>query len=252
MKADMNITILDLETTPILGWTWGLYEQDVIEAVETSYLLCFAYKQLGKRGVHSFSLPDFPLYKREPHNDRELVKKLWEVINSADVIVAHNGDKFDIKKSNALFFKHGLNPPKPFHSVDTLKESRGVFKFDSHKLNAIAVLRKIGEKKRTGGFDLWKDCMAGKQKAWDHMVEYNKRDVSLLEEVYLIMRPWMKHHPTVSSAGCPFCGSERYQSRGDYSPRRGSMVYTRFVCNQCGKWFRSLRGERSEVSFAPI
>jgi uncharacterized protein YprB with RNaseH-like and TPR domain len=46
-------------------------------------------------------LPDFPRYKRSKHDDKDLCGLLHRLMDEADIICAHNGDAFDIKKINS-------------------------------------------------------------------------------------------------------------------------------------------------------
>lgn len=235
---EMKIILFDIETAPILAYVWGLYEQNVLSVERPSFLLCFGWKELGKKEIQCPSLPDFKLYKRDPFDDGALVKEMWKVLNDADIVVAHNGDAFDVKKANGFFMKHGLPPPKPYQTVDTLKELKKVAKLDSHKLDAVGDFLKLGRKVHTGGIKLWMDCINRKPQAWAKMVRYCKQDVSLLERAYKTLRPWMKQHPNLSlylgRDGCPKCGSSHMHSRGTRKTSTGEIP--RFQCQNCSSW----------------
>lgn len=226
----MKTILWDIETFPNLGYTWGKYEQNVIAFKEEWKLAAFGYKVLEAKRVHCVTLNDV-------RNESALVRRLHEVLSDADILVAHNGDSFDMKKANAKFIEYGLKPPTPSLTIDTKKVARRHFAFNSNSLDALGELLGVGRKVKTGGFDLWLDCMAGKQKAWDSMARYNKQDVVLLEEVYLKLRPWIKSHPRVGSIHhCPNCGSHRVQSRG--VERTKTRTFKRFQCQECGAWSR--------------
>jgi DNA polymerase elongation subunit (family B) len=194
---------------------------------------------LGEKKTHTCSLPDFKTYKKDKENDKELVKKLHDLMSKADVICAHNGDNFDIKKSNARFIYHGLTPPPPHKTVDTLKVARKHFSFNSNRLNDLCTYLGIGQKVETGGFKLWKGCMNGDMKSWKKMCAYNKQDVVILEKLYLKLLPWIENHPNMNlynntDKKCPNCGSSSLQKHGIAFKR--SMKYVRYQCNQCGAW----------------
>lgn len=162
MTKKSKILLFDIETAPIVGYTWGLWEQNVIDTKEEWYMLTFSYKWLGEKTTHVLSLPDLPTYKLDPKNDCELVAKLWELFDEADVVIAHNGDAFDIKKANIRFIKHGFTPPTPYKSIDTKKVAKSVFKFDSNKLDNLGKFLGLGEKLETGGglscgSDVWQE-----------------------------------------------------------------------------------------------
>ena len=73
---------------------------------------------------------------------------------------------------------------------------------------------------------------------WRKMVKYNKRDVSLLEKVYIKMRPWINNHPNLNLINdtkelCPNCGGH-LQKRGFAITRVAK--HQRFQCQSCGAW----------------
>lgn len=242
MLNKTKILLFDIETSPNLGYVWGKYEQDVISYTKEWYMLSFAYKWLGEKKTYAYALPDFKGYKKDKTNDYELVKKLHELMNEADIIIGHNCDQFDIRKTNARFIAHGLTPPSPYKTVDTKKVAKRYFHFNSNKLDDLGRYLKLGQKLSTGGFDLWLGCMGGNPKAWKTMVEYNKQDVILLEEVYNTLLPWISNHPNVNvidenEFGCTNCGSEHLQKRG--IGFNSVTKYQRYVCVDCGKWSKS-------------
>lgn len=235
----MKILLFDLETSPLVGYVWGKYDQTVPEFVRDWHILSFSYKWLGKP-VKAHALPDFRLYKKDRHNDRELVKKLWELIDEADVLVAHNGIDFDIKRANARFSFHGLKPPAPYKVVDTLKILRKNFSFTSNKLDDVSKQLGFGAKLKHEGIGLWIKCLDGDRKSWRKMVQYNKRDVVLLEKLYLYLLPWISNHPNQNlySEGsvCPKCASPKLHARGYVRTLAG--VFRKFQCQKCGGWSR--------------
>jgi DNA polymerase elongation subunit (family B) len=237
--GELKIVLIDIETFPIEGRAWGTYETNLLEVLRPTIICCFSAKVLGGKQI-TIALSDFDLYKTDPFDDSELMKALFDVLDGADIVIAHNGDRFDIRKINARLIHHGMKPPSPYKTIDTLKVSRRYFGMDSHKLNEIGKFLLIGEKLKTGGYQLWSDCMAGVKTAWKRMKEYNALDVLLLEKVYLSYRPWMTGHPNVNVNGegghrCPKCGSAKMQKRGTAISTTGGR-YTRAQCQSCGGW----------------
>jgi len=234
-----KILFIDIETAPLLSWNWGVYEQNAIDVKSSWYILSVAYKWLGDKKVKTIALPDYKRFKKDKEDDSALVFDLHNLFCEADIIVAHNGDKFDLKKSNARFIFHGLKPPTPYKSVDTLKVARARFSFTSNRLNDLGAYLGIGRKLPHTGFHLWKGCMEGKRKAWSLMRRYNARDVELLEKVYLRLRAWHPSHPKLTvyseAPGCPVCESSHVIRRGyNIAIKRKSP---RFQCRDCGHWF---------------
>lgn len=236
-----RVCFWDIETAPSRGAYFDLWKEGNIVWEETPwYMLSFAYKWAGESKVHTHALPDFPLYGRDKENDRELIKKLWDVHDQADILVAHNGDRFDTKKTNVRFAVHELKPPSPFVSIDTLKWAKSQFKFDSNRLDAIGRVLGVGRKLPHTGADLWRRCIEGDLEAWRIMRRYNAQDVRLLERVYEKLLPWAKTHPNLNAysggKGCPKCQSMKIQRRGVEVAK--SRKYQRLQCQNCGGWSR--------------
>lgn len=218
-KNKPRILFYDLETSYTVGAVWGLYDQNVSKVLRDPYILTFAYKWLGEKQTHVVSLPDFSLYNRDKRSDAALVKKLWELFDEADIIVAHNGISFDQKWAYGRFIVNGMQPPSPSQYVDTKVVAKNKFRFNSNKLDDIARYFGLGRKIRTD-IDLWVDIVENDDKsAWRKMEIYNKMDVILLEKIYLKMLPFMTNHPNIGviigeKRVCPNCGSSKIQKRG--------------------------------------
>lgn len=239
-----KVLLFDIENAPSLGFFYDLWKEgNIVSQLKDGYFLSVAYKWLGEKRVHSIALPDFKRYKPGSENDELLIKELWKLFDEADILIAHNGDQFDIRKANARFAYYKLPPPSPYKTVDTLKVARKYFNFTSNKLDSLGDYLGLGRKLVHTGFNLWQGCMTGDKKSWKHMVEYNKRDVVLLEQVYLHFRPWISSHPNVAVLSdrpnaCPNCGSTKIQSRGMGITRTGT--YQRFHCQSCGAWAKGV------------
>lgn len=234
-----RVVLLDIETAPTLAWVWALYQTDVIDVKQDWFILSFAYRWLGTSGrVKVHALPDYLSYRRNPTDDKWLVKDLWAILDEADVVIAHNGDRFDLRKARARFIIHGLPPPTPFKTIDTLKIARRFFKFDSNRLNDLGRYLGVGRKLAHTGYRLWFACMNGDAKAWKLMRRYNARDITLLESVYLALRPWAPSHPDLTlysrQHSCPTCQSFRLQQRGWNYTKTGKRK--RVQCLECGAW----------------
>lgn len=228
-----KVLLIDIETSPNIGYTWGKYEVDVIEFIQQWQILCFAYKWLGER-TECISVMDVD-------GEEELLKLIWKLLDEADVVIAQNGDRFDIPKINTRFLQHHMMPPSSYQTIDTLKLARK-FAFNSNRLDDLGNDLGEGRKVKHEGFSLWKRCMAGDKEAWNEMKLYNRNDVDLLERIYLRFQPWVKSHPTVSdkSDGCPICG-EDLSNRGFQFNK--AFMYQRYQCRN-GHWSKETRGKK--------
>lgn len=236
--------ILDIETAPNVGYTWSKWQTNVIEFTRNWYILSVSWSWYGNRKVYSAALPDFKGYKPTSDNDRSLTAKIRELLDEADIVVAHHGNSFDIPKIQTRILKWGIKPPSPFRAVDTKKIAAAKFALTSNSLKDIGAYLGVGSKMETGGFSLWLGCMAGDPKAWAKMVRYNKQDVRLLYSIYERLLPWDDFHPNVtlgSGTGfaCPRCGSTDVVRRGWTYLK--SWRAQRFVCLDCGRWSKGPR-----------
>lgn len=239
MKEEPKILTLDIETTPIVAYTWGpKYETNLIEFIEHTQVLSFSAKWLNGKQITKGQI-DFKGYKKNRVDDKELVKTMRDLLDNADIVVSQNGISFDHKVLNARFIKHNLTPPSPYKMIDTLNEAKRYLKLPSYKLDDMGKYFDIGSKIKHEGFDLWKKCIEGDEKAWSTMKKYNAQDVRLTEELYLRIRPFMKTHPNLSAyenKDCPKCGSTHTQSRG--FGVNSTTKYRRAQCQSCGGWFK--------------
>lgn len=240
MTHTPKIILLDIENSPLTIYAWQTYDANALKVLERSKIISVAWKELGSNECFVKAVCDFKGYKAGQIDDSKLVSEIWQVLDDADIVIAHNGRDFDIKKLNASFVMNGLSPPSDYQVIDTLKEARKYFKFDSNNLNALGQYLSVGEKLSTGGFDLWSNCIAGDLDSWATMKEYNIGDVLLLEKVYLKLRPFMSRHPDLNLIAetedlhCNSCLSTDLQKRGFALTK--TTKKQRYQCNGCGSW----------------
>jgi len=236
-----RILIFDIETSFIEAYVWGTFKQDIsINQIKRDWnMLCWSAKWLYDDKIIHDRLKGGESKKGD---DKRITKSLWKLLEEADMIVAHNGDSFDIKKANARFLFHRLGLPKPIRQIDTLKVARKNFRITSNKLDYLCHYLGLEQKINTGGSELWISCMNGDEKALKKMDEYCQNDVKILEELYLELRPYDKTHPDVglymetSGKVCPNCGSKELKWGGFYTTL--SNKYKTARC-KCGAIIRS-------------
>lgn len=245
-----RILYWDIETAPMLEWVWNRWMDGALAVEQDSYILAVSYVWNDAKTPKVLTLSDYPNYDPAVPNDLPLLEQCHELMNQADITVAHNGDKFDHKVMNARYVINGLPPTKPTLQVDTLKTARRHFKFESNKLDELGRVLGLGNKVSTGGYGLWAGCMQGDPAAWRKMKQYNKRDVTLLRDVYKKLLPWDTSHPNVqgfTGHGCTRCGSPSAIKRGFY--RTKTAKYQQYQCNHCGGYFRDRKSEAEKPHF---
>lgn len=189
-----KILVLDIETAPIKAFLWGVWEQNVgmDQIIQDWFMFCWSAKWLDKRKVMSSCLTPKEALAGD---DKRIVRELIDLLNQADIIVAHNGDKFDVRKINARILYHGLEYPKDYESFDTLKICRREFGLTMNKLDYVCRFLKIKGKLQTGGQKLWNDCREGNQEALTKMSRYCDNDVKILDEVFKRLLPYIRSNP---------------------------------------------------------
>lgn len=235
-----NILILDIETAPKVAYVWRFFKENVgaKQVLKHGHIMSFAAKWLDS--------DEIVYEENRKEDDKRIVASLVKLFDVADIVVAHNGDRFDFPQVMGRALVHGIKPPSPYKIVDTLKTAKREFAFPSNSLQYLAIALGCDEKenhKQFPGFELWLECLRGNEAAWKEMKMYNIQDVIVLEEIYLKMRPFIRNHPNVAVFGdnakmqCPKCGGYHLQKRGFAYTNVGK--YQRYRCTDCGGWART-------------
>lgn len=236
-----KILLFDVETAPIIGYVWGLWENNVaLNQVHTDWhLLSWSAKWLGDPA--SKIMYRDQRGKKDIENDTELLKGIWNLLDEADVVITQNGKSFDQKKLQARFILNGMKPPSSYRHIDTMLLAKKHFAFTSNKLEYMSTklctkYRKLKTKKFQG-FDLWKACLSDNKSAWQEMEKYNKHDVLALEELYTKLIPWDNSINFEVYDDSPLtvctCGSKAILTKQGFAYTNTSK-YQRYRCTKCG------------------
>ena len=202
--------------------------------------MCFSYKWLGDKKVHSVSITDYAArYKADPTDDYDVVRELHRLFNEADIIIAHNLNGFDYKVALGRMIAHDMKPPAPSAKVDTLNAYRRFTRFSSKALDKLGQQLELGRKTKAKYGDLWQGFLKQDKKSIQDMVKYCEQDVLLLEKLYLRIRPYISNHPNLTVITgmpdhCPKCNSGKMQRQG--TRETNTYVYQRYQCQDCGGW----------------
>lgn len=259
LQSPAKVLILDIETAPLRSYTWGLWKQNVglSQIISDYYIISWAAKYLGESEVLSDVLtPTEAIYE----DDKRIMLSLYKLLDDCDIVIAHNGIKFDIPKINTRFVLHGIMPPSPYKQIDTLLVARNVFGFTSNRLDYLAKFFGYEGKEHTD-FSLWEECMIGNQEALDYMLFYNKKDILILEKVYLKLRPHMRNHPNITlyideaEMSCPHCGSKHIHPISDKYFMTQAVRYQAYRCDDCKSISRGKQGvkfiNKKQISAIP-
>src|SRR5688572_12339900 len=81
------------------------------------FILCGCVKETGKP-IKTVAITDFPRYKADPTNDKDVCKALAKLVSEADIWSTWYGARFDVPFLNSRLIYHGEPPLQPTPHVD--------------------------------------------------------------------------------------------------------------------------------------
>ncbi len=234
-----KVFVFDIETSTIIYRVFSPKTNYISHKnmIRDWFVLSWAGRWLGTDEIISDVLTPREA-RRGVDGDKRICKSLWDIFNKADILVAHNGDRFDIKKMNYRWKYHRFNPPLPYRTIDTLKVHRSTFGATSNALDFIVKQMKLNEAKHLTGFQLWVDCEEGNKDALKRMDEYCRHDIELGELLYLDIRKWAKSgvnfglYSDMSKQVCSRCGGDIEIQEKEITT--GANKYKTYRCLDCG------------------
>lgn len=169
----------DIEVSPDLVMSWGIGNKISIgheSIVQERAIICICWKWAGEDKTYSL--------KWDKGCDKKMLQQFAKIVDSADEIIAQNGDNFDIKWLRTRCLYHNIPISSKFNSIDTLKMARSNFRFNANRLDYMGKFLGFGGKIKTD-YDMWKKILLeNDSKSMTLMIDYCKEDVVLLEKVY--------------------------------------------------------------------
>jgi len=234
---DLRILLLDMEISYAVYYAFPSKREQYLSPKNIKhpqFCICAAWKWHNEVSIYSIKITDdHRTFKKDFRNDFIIAKKLHEVMSEADIIVAHNGDAFDIKHANTLFIKHGLGPIPEKKSIDTLKVARRYFNFAGNDLDTLS--KRFGGDGKIDKPD-WILLTDGDEEEIYKATTYCISDVNELERVFVNIRPYIRNMPHMKKIGditeCHACRSKLFHRKG--TAFDGIKQYIRIKCNDCG------------------
>jgi uncharacterized protein YprB with RNaseH-like and TPR domain len=200
----------DIETSPNVVYSWRIgYNLNITpdNIIDERKIICISYKWENEDKIHTLTWD-------KNQCDKQMLIDFVKIANQSDEMIAHNGDRFDIKwiRTRCIFHRVPMFPN--YRTLDTLKKAKSGFNFNSNKLDYIAQFLGVGAKVKHSGFDMWKKVMANDADAMAEMTNYCEGDIIVLEDVYQTMQNYIKQNVHVGvlnnnlKFSCPSCGSE--------------------------------------------
>jgi len=213
-----------------IGYNLSLHYANVTKLAK---IICVSWKWEGEDKIHN-------IHWGKEMDDKRILQEFIPVLNKADELVAHNGDRFDIKwlRTRALFHRLPMKPK--YRSVDTLKQSKAYFNFPNNRLDTIAQYLGVGAKISHQGIKMWDKVEAGDKKALKAMVQYCDGDITVLEDVYYQLEKYVKNmthvgaHTGGSKHSCPSCGNNNDIVLNKFNYTALGTIKPEMSCESCG------------------
>jgi len=182
----------------------------------------------------------------------EMLRKLWDAYDRADLVYGHNVDRFDTKNLNAEWLMLGLNAPSPFKILDTLKEARKTFGFESNTLASLT--KRLGIDTKTDKYDVTvaRAAVAGDKAMQRKITAYNHGDTAASEAFVDRLRGWIPSHPhnVIGTADdrptCNQCWNDNLLRTGVKLAQQ--ITYVLYRCQDCGANVQGTRHSRAAVT----
>lgn len=237
-----KILFVDIETAPIVADVWKLWDNNVSlnQIIKDWSILAWGAKWRGQKKIHYMDTGN----QKDHRDDSKILTPLWELFDSAEIIVGQNSRKFDVKKINARFIINKIKdcrPPSDYRQQDTMVMAKKVFGFTSFKLEYMSKVLGLDiqkmVKREFAGHELWAECLKGNKKAWAEMRKYNPIDLLATEELYEKILAWDNsinfntyHKMYDNVCGCGSMDFTKYGFR-----HKNGGKYQRYICVGCGK-----------------
>ena len=243
-----KILFYDIETSLAKSYHFQQWKVNLSQKqkIQESHLLSHAWAWGDGEVVGSVLTPEESIN----HDPERLVLECWALLDNCDVLVAHNGKRFDVRKVNSYFLQYGLPPPSPYRVIDTLLIAKRKFALPFNSLAYLAEFLNVEKKVETGGIDLWIDCDRGIEDALIKMKTYCMGDITTLRSVYKHLIGWSNDGVNLSlysdhSKVCPHCTSNDIGLLSGKYAYTSSRKYQAYRCNSCGSVLRSSVGDSS-------
>lgn len=207
-------------------------------------ILCVGFKEVGKGRPTVLSIQDYDI--EDPIKaEKALLKDISKVLLDCDAWLTHFGTWYDVPFVNSRLLYHKLPTlPANHPQIDTWKVSRNRLKLRNNRLITISEFFGTKDEKNPLKGEQWIRALAGHGPSMGYIIDHCRRDVLVLEEVYLLLRPLMLDHPFTGlgrNGKCAVCGEGKRQKRGFHRTR--TRIFQRYQCQACGSWSRDKGGK---------
>jgi uncharacterized protein YprB with RNaseH-like and TPR domain len=178
----IDVLVLDLETTDL--------------EADRGVILCCSYESSKEPGVVRTLRQDRlnPQWRKgDRGNDKALVKAIMKLVGEHDVIVAHNGTRFDLPMLRTRALRWHLPPLKDVKIVDPCSIAWRKFRLRTNRLGAVADFLGIKDKKTPLDMSVWAAAtLRGDKRSMNLIVKHCEADIRVLSAVLKFVKPFIK------------------------------------------------------------
>ena len=253
-------TFIDIETSLVEAYTFRTGQQfigiDQLKEDSQTKLLTAAWGTwhdlyyYGENGVESVSNHHRKgAFKKDPLDDTYVLRKLWDVLDQSDVIVAHNA-AFDRGWIEGRFMDLGWKQPSKYYVYCTFRTLHGLNGV-SKKLDYLSQKLIGTEKVKHEGVGLWIRCSQGDVSAFEEMEEYNIGDIyNTLYKVYMRTALYVDRYKSIDLAGeglyCSVTGDPLVKQDKLYTNRATGLRYYTYINEYYNLEYRDRYNTRSK------
>jgi uncharacterized protein YprB with RNaseH-like and TPR domain len=213
-----RVILFDLE---FMHLNWG---------ADLGMIYCMGWKELGESRTHLESVWDTK--QAHPLDDKELCKRLRDILIEADMLVTYNGIKCDIPFLNTRLLHNGLDPLPPIAHKDVYYTAKFKLKLSRNRLFDVQTFLGFKNKKTPVDLVKWLHALVGNKKAQDEILHHCYQDVKVLQDAYLKLRPLMLSHPRLHDHGtCNKCGGRLLRNKIYHTANKYHKITLK--CQKC-------------------
>lgn len=218
-----DLIIWDTESTDLYA-TWGR-------------LLCFTWMTLKTKRPQILRISDYPRFKNDPTDDRDLVRDIKKVLDKAGAWFTWFGTKHDVPLVNSRLIYHDQQPLANVAHIDGWRVAKDRLRLPRNSLATVSGFLGVAEKTPIKN-EIWVRARAGHIPSLRYVYQHGLQDALVTKQVYERMLPLIDKHPNIYRVTdprqqCNKCGTRGHMiSQGlRYAEKK---AYRRIRCTKCG------------------
>jgi uncharacterized protein YprB with RNaseH-like and TPR domain len=147
-------------------------------------ILCAVIKPADRKKPVVLRGDDYPSWRKGRSNDESITKAIAAELQNYDILVAHNGHKFDMPFLRSRMERWSLPPFPKKKLIDPVLLARNNLKLSWNSLEKVAEHLRIEMNKTPVTGETWiRAALDGDVEAMDYIAEHCLRDTLILERV---------------------------------------------------------------------